>query len=73
MQSLRFESEPLGAEVHTLGGQTCKTPCELMVMNQEDLFKQKAIDERLVDENRKERGLSNQARPAEVAHHHIVQ
>jgi hypothetical protein len=34
MQSLRFESEPLGAEVHTLGGQTCKTPCELMVSSE---------------------------------------
>jgi hypothetical protein len=31
MQSLRFESEPSGAEVRTAQGQTCKTPCELMV------------------------------------------
>jgi hypothetical protein len=31
MQSLRFESDPSGAEVRTAQGQTCKTPCELMV------------------------------------------
>jgi hypothetical protein len=31
MQSLRFESDPQGAEVRTAQGQTCKTPCELMV------------------------------------------
>ena len=31
MQTLRFESEPRGAEVRTTQGQTCKTPCELMV------------------------------------------
>jgi hypothetical protein len=31
MQSLRFESDPLGAEVRAAQGQTCKTPCELMV------------------------------------------
>jgi hypothetical protein len=31
VQSLRFESEPPGAEVRTAQGQTCKTPCELMV------------------------------------------
>jgi len=34
MQSLRFESEPPGAEVRTVGGQTCKTPCELMVSSE---------------------------------------
>jgi hypothetical protein len=31
MQSLRFESDPPGAEVRTAQGQTCKTPCEMMV------------------------------------------
>jgi hypothetical protein len=31
MQSLRFESDPPGAEVRIAQGQTCKTPCELMV------------------------------------------
>jgi hypothetical protein len=31
MQSLRFESDPPGAEVRTAQGLTCKTPCELMV------------------------------------------
>jgi hypothetical protein len=34
MQSLRFESEPAGAEVRIVGGQTCKTPCELMVSSE---------------------------------------
>ena len=34
MQSLRFESDPPGAEVRTAGGQTCKTPCELMVLSE---------------------------------------
>jgi PEGA domain len=34
MQPLRFESEPPGAEVRTLAGQTCKTPCELMVSSE---------------------------------------
>jgi hypothetical protein len=34
MQSLRVESDPPGAEVRTLGGQTCKTPCELMVSSE---------------------------------------
>lgn len=28
---LRFESEPSGADVSTLGGQTCQTPCALPV------------------------------------------
>jgi PEGA domain len=31
MQSLRIETEPPGAEARTAQGQTCKTPCELMV------------------------------------------
>jgi PEGA domain len=31
MQSLRFESDPPGAEVRTAQGQTCNTPCELTV------------------------------------------
>ena len=31
MQSLRFESDPPGAEVRTAQGLTCKTPCEMMV------------------------------------------
>jgi len=34
MQSLRFESDPAGAEVRTAQGQTCKTPCELMVSSE---------------------------------------
>jgi hypothetical protein len=34
MQSLRVESDPAGAEVRTLGGQTCKTPCELIVSSE---------------------------------------
>jgi hypothetical protein len=28
---LKFESDPLGAEIRTSLGQTCKTPCELTV------------------------------------------
>ena len=35
LQALKFESDPLGAEVHTAQGQTCKTPCELKVPSQE--------------------------------------
>ncbi len=31
MQSLRFESDPLGADVRTAQGQTCLTPCALAV------------------------------------------
>jgi hypothetical protein len=31
VQSLRFESDPPGAEVRTAQGQTCKTPCEMMM------------------------------------------
>jgi len=27
--TLRFESEPVGADVHTVDGQTCKTPCSI--------------------------------------------
>jgi len=34
MQSLRFESDPPGAEVRAAQGQTCKTPCELMVSSE---------------------------------------
>ena len=30
-QSLKFESDPLGAEVRTTDGQTCRTPCSLTV------------------------------------------
>ena len=35
LQTLKFESDPLGAEVHTAQGQTCKTPCELKVPSHE--------------------------------------
>lgn len=28
-QALQFESEPPGADVHTVDGQTCRTPCSL--------------------------------------------
>ena len=35
LQSLKFETDPLGAEVHTAQGQTCKTPCELKVPSHE--------------------------------------
>jgi PEGA domain len=35
LQSLKFESDPLGAEVRTAQGQTCKTPCELTVPSRE--------------------------------------
>jgi hypothetical protein len=34
MQSLRFESDPPGAEVRTAQGLTCKTPCEMMVRSE---------------------------------------
>jgi len=30
-QTLRFESDPAGAEVRTAQGLTCKTPCDMMV------------------------------------------
>jgi hypothetical protein len=32
---LKFESDPLGADVRTTQGQTCKTPCELRVPSHE--------------------------------------
>jgi PEGA domain len=35
LQSLKFESDPLGAEIRTAQGQTCKTPCELTVPSHE--------------------------------------
>jgi hypothetical protein len=35
LQSLKFESDPLGAEIRTAQGQTCKTPCELKVPSRE--------------------------------------
>ena len=35
LQSLKFESDPPGAEIHTAQGQTCKTPCELTVPSHE--------------------------------------
>ena len=35
LQTLKFESDPLGAEVHAAQGQTCKTPCELKVPSHE--------------------------------------
>jgi len=31
LQTLQFESEPPGADVHTAQGQTCQTPCSLAV------------------------------------------
>jgi hypothetical protein len=31
LQALKFESDPLGAEIRTTQGQTCNTPCELKV------------------------------------------
>ena len=35
LQTLKFESDPLGAAVHTAQGQTCTTPCELKVPSHE--------------------------------------
>ena len=35
LQTLKFESDPLGADVRTTQGQTCKTPCELTVPSHE--------------------------------------
>jgi outer membrane murein-binding lipoprotein Lpp len=35
LQTLKFESDPLGADVRTTQGQTCKTPCELKVPSRE--------------------------------------
>jgi PEGA domain len=37
LQALKFESDPPGAEVSTIQGQTCKTPCELTVPSHEQL------------------------------------
>ena len=34
-QQLKFESDPLGAEIRTTQGQTCITPCELRVLTHE--------------------------------------
>ena len=35
LQALKFESDPMGAEVRTTQGETCKTPCELTVASHE--------------------------------------
>ena len=35
LQTLKFESDPPGADVRTTQGQTCKTPCELKVPSHE--------------------------------------
>jgi len=35
LQTLKFESDPPGADVRTAEGQTCKTPCELKVPSRE--------------------------------------
>ena len=35
LQTLKFESDPQGADVRTTQGQTCKTPCELKVPSHE--------------------------------------
>jgi PEGA domain len=35
LQALKFESDPLGAEIRTTQGQTCTTPCELRVPSRE--------------------------------------
>ena len=35
LQALKVESDPLGAEVGTTQGQTCRTPCELTVPSHE--------------------------------------
>src|ERR1700751_445116 len=35
LQALKFESDPLGAEIRTTQGETCKTPCELPVPSHE--------------------------------------
>jgi hypothetical protein len=32
---LKFESDPVGAEIRTTEGKTCKTPCELTVPSHE--------------------------------------
>jgi hypothetical protein len=36
-ETLRFESEPPGAEVKTSSGQTCRTPCEVTVQPASEL------------------------------------
>lgn len=35
LQTLKFESDPPGADVRTAEGQTCNTPCELKVRSHE--------------------------------------
>jgi len=35
LQTLKFESDPPGADVRTTQGRTCKTPCELTVPSHE--------------------------------------
>ena len=35
LQALKFESDPMGAEIRTAQGQTCKTPCELTLPSHE--------------------------------------
>ena len=35
LQALKFESDPMGAEIRTTQGRTCKTPCELTVLSHE--------------------------------------
>jgi PEGA domain len=35
LQTLKFESDPPGAEIRTTQDQTCKTPCELTVPSRE--------------------------------------
>jgi len=35
LQALKVETDPLGAEVRTTQGQTCRTPCELTVPSHE--------------------------------------
>ena len=34
VQTLQFQSEPPGADVHTAQGQTCQTPCSLAVLSE---------------------------------------
>ena len=36
MDTVRFESEPPGAEAKTSDGQTCRTPCALALAGQFD-------------------------------------
>src|SRR5262249_26464897 len=35
LQALKVESDPLGAEITTIQGETCRTPCELTVPSHE--------------------------------------